>query len=307
MSRVARRRLALDWLDLGPALVTRPGFEASPPRVGPASDGEVAAVDAASAQRNGLGVLAPVPEADGPAPAFTAEDATPGPDEGPLAMSPVTEGRAPVPAREDRRLAPEEGEPAADAEGAWIRLRHQVEVCTDCGLATTRRQTVFGAGARTARLMVIGEAPGAEEDARGEPFVGQAGRLLDLMLAEIGLERGADVFICNVLKCRPPGNRNPAPDEVAACAGFLERQIQQVRPRAVLLLGSFAIRSILQSEASVGSQRGKVHRRTIGGVELPIIVSYHPAYLLRNPADKRKSWEDLLRLSDTLTQVSAPA
>lgn len=199
---------------------------------------------------------------------------------------------------------------AESAESAWQRLQDEVRGCTACGLAASRRQTVFGVGARTAPLMIIGEAPGAEEDARGEPFVGQAGRLLDLMLAEIGLARGADVFICNVLKCRPPGNRNPAPDEVAACSGYLERQVRLVRPRAVLLLGSFAVRAILQTEASVGSQRGQVHRRTIAGVDLPIVVSYHPAYLLRNPADKRKSWEDLLRLGDALAEAvtaAAPA
>ena len=196
---------------------------------------------------------------------------------------------------------------AIDPDTAWQRIQEEVRGCTACGLAKTRRRTVFGVGARTAPLMIIGEAPGAEEDARGEPFVGQAGRLLDLMLAEIGLARGADVFICNVLKCRPPGNRNPAPDEVAACAGFLEAQVRLVRPRAVLLLGGFAVRAILQTEASVGSQRGKVHHRTIGGVELPIVVSYHPAYLLRNPADKHKSWDDLLRLSDVLAQAMAGA
>lgn len=286
MSHVARRRLALGWLDLGPSLVARPGFERSRPGRVPSpvegSDQTDVAVDA-----DGLDLAEGGRQSEG-------VDRT-GADE-----------RADDIDRVDDIDRADDVDRAGDAEGAWVRLRQQVEVCTNCALATTRRQTVFGAGERTASLMIIGEAPGAEEDARGEPFVGQAGRLLDLMLAEIGLGRGADVFICNVLKCRPPGNRNPLPEEVAACAGFLERQVRLVRPRAVLLLGSFAVRSILQTEASVGSQRGRVHRRTIAGVDLPIIVSYHPAYLLRNPADKRKSWEDLLRLSAALAEATAP-
>ncbi len=179
-------------------------------------------------------------------------------------------------------------------------LRDLVSQCTACPLATQRRQTVFGVGAAQAACMIIGEAPGAEEDERGEPFVGQAGRLLDRMLASIDLDRSADVYIANVVKCRPPGNRNPTPVEVAACAGFLARQVELVRPRVVLLLGRFAIQSMLATDASVGSLRGRVHPIRAAGREIPAVVSYHPAYLLRNLPEKRKSWDDLLLLSDLL-------
>ncbi len=209
----------------------------------------------------------------------------------------VSRPRAPASAPATEVAAPDRSVAAPDR---WVALQHEVSQCTACELSKSRRQTVFGVGPRTAPCMIIGEAPGAEEDARGEPFVGQAGRLLDQMLAAIGLSRERDVFICNVLKCRPPGNRNPAPAEVAACAGFLQRQIDEVRPKVLFLLGSFAVRSILVTDASVGSQRGKVHRRQFGAVELPIVVSYHPAYLLRNLPEKRKSWEDLLLLADQL-------
>jgi uracil-DNA glycosylase family 4 len=211
--------------------------------------------------------------------------------------------------------APQAGLPAPQAvvhapgtaADAWEQLQAEVRVCTACELSKSRRQTVFGVGPRTAGCMIIGEAPGAEEDARGEPFVGQAGRLLDQMLAAIDLTRERDVFICNVLKCRPPGNRNPTPGEVAACAGFLRRQIDAVRPKVLLLLGGFAVRSILETDASVGSQRGKVHRRRFGDREVPVIVSYHPAYLLRNLPEKRKSWEDLLLLSEQLAATRDPS
>lgn len=198
---------------------------------------------------------------------------------------------------------PVEGLPARppDVESAtWEELRGAVSQCTACGLCKTRRQTVFGVGPQQARCMIIGEAPGAEEDARGEPFVGQAGRLLDRMLAAIDLTREGDVFITNVLKCRPPENRNPAPAEVAACAGYLGRQIALVQPTILLLLGRFAIQSVLGTDASVGSLRGRVHRYRSGTLDLPVVVSYHPAYLLRNLPEKRKSWEDLLLAADTL-------
>jgi len=145
--------------------------------------------------------------------------------------------------------------------------------------------------------MFIGEAPGAEEDARGEPFVGQAGRLLDNMLASIGRSRRVDadhpVFIANVLKCRPPGNRNPQPEEVAACEPFLLRQIELVRPRLVLVMGRFAAQSVLHTDAPISALRGRVHRLPVAGRQVPAVVTYHPAYLLRNLADKAKAWADL--------------
>ena len=153
----------------------------------------------------------------------------------------------------------------------------------------TCTQTVFGVGDEQADWLLVGEAPGAEEDARGEPFVGQAGRLLDNMLAAIGLARGENVYICNVLKCRPPGNRNPEPFEVAQCTPHLLRQLELIRPKLILAMGRFAVQALLNTEASIASLRGRLHRYQ--GV--PLIVTYHPAYLLRNLPDKAKAWEDL--------------
>jgi DNA polymerase len=156
---------------------------------------------------------------------------------------------------------------------------------------------VFGVGNPNAEWMLIGEAPGAEEDARGEPFVGQAGRLLDNMLASVGLERTGrtpqSVYIANVLKCRPPGNRNPEPSEVALCEPFLLRQIELVKPKLIVVMGRFAAQSLLGTDASIASLRGRGHRVNVAGREIPVVVTYHPAYLLRNLADKSKSWADL--------------
>lgn len=176
----------------------------------------------------------------------------------------------------------------------WQPLREQVTTCTACALCRTRSRTVFGVGAAQARWMLVGEAPGAEEDAKGEPFVGKAGQLLDAMLGAIGLDRRADVFIANVLKCRPPRNRDPLPEEVAACEPFLLRQLELVAPDVVLVLGRFAAQSVLGTDASIASLRGRVHRKEVGGRSIPLVVTYHPAYLLRTPADKSKSWADLL-------------
>jgi len=175
----------------------------------------------------------------------------------------------------------------------WPGLRAAVAGCRACGLSRTRTQTVFGVGDERARWMLVGEAPGAEEDARGEPFVGQAGRLLDNMLATISLARGRDVFIANVLKCRPPGNRNPEPEEVACCEPFLRRQVELVAPRVILVMGRFAAQSLLRTDASIASLRGRVHRYVAGEREVPVVVTYHPAYLLRNLGDKAKAWADL--------------
>ncbi len=192
--------------------------------------------------------------------------------------------------------AAEQRERAIAAMG-WDDLQAAVAGCTACGLCRSRTQTVFGVGSRTARWMIVGEAPGAEEDERGEPFVGQAGRLLDNMLEAIGRSRRADaarpVYIANVLKCRPPGNRNPQPEEVGSCEPFLLRQLALVQPALVLVMGRFAAQSVLRSEAAVSALRGRVHRLPVGGRDLPAVVTYHPAYLLRNPADKAKAWADL--------------
>lgn len=175
----------------------------------------------------------------------------------------------------------------AEALG-WEELRASVAGCTRCVLHQGRTQTVFGVGSPDADWMLIGEAPGAEEDRRGEPFVGRAGKLLDEMLRAIGEARDS-VFIANILKCRPPNNRDPKPDESAACRSYLERQIELVQPKIILAVGRIAAQQLLDSDAPVGRLRGKVHR--LG--ETPLIVTYHPAYLLRSPSQKRKSWDDL--------------
>jgi uracil-DNA glycosylase family 4 len=181
----------------------------------------------------------------------------------------------------------------------WVELKKAVSGCASCGLHKTRTQTVFGVGDENADWMLIGEAPGAEEDRLGEPFVGQAGRLLDNMLAAIGLRRGENVYIANVLKCRPPGNRNPQPEEVAKCTPHLLQQIEMVRPKLILALGRFAAQTLLDTDASIASLRGKVHR--YAGV--PLIVTYHPAYLLRTLPDKAKAWEDLVFARKTMASL----
>lgn len=172
----------------------------------------------------------------------------------------------------------------------WPELEAAVASCTYCGLHECRTRTVFGVGAREADWMVIGEAPGAEEDRRGEPFVGRAGKLLDEMLHAAGLGRGS-VFIANILKCRPPGNRDPAPAEADACRAWLDRQIELVQPRLILALGRVAAQALLGSEETVGRLRGRVHG--VGDPPVPVVVTYHPAYLLRTPLQKREAWKDL--------------
>jgi DNA polymerase len=185
--------------------------------------------------------------------------------------------------------------PEPKVEG-WIPLKAAVSGCTRCGLHQTRTQTVFGVGDENADWMLIGEAPGAEEDRLGDPFVGQAGKLLDNMLAAIGLSRRKNVYIANVLKCRPPGNRNPAPDEVEKCTPYLLQQIELTRPKLILAMGRFAAQTLLKSDASIASLRGRLH--SYAGV--PLIVTYHPAYLLRTLEDKAKAWEDLLFARKTM-------
>ena len=181
----------------------------------------------------------------------------------------------------------------------WPQLKAKVKGCTDCGLRAGCTQTVFGVGDESANWMLVGEAPGAEEDRLGEPFVGQAGKLLDNMLAAIGLARGENVYIANVLKCRPPGNRNPEPGEVAKCAPHLARQIALIRPKLILAMGRFAAQTLLGTDATIGSLRGTVHRYQ--GV--PLVVTYHPAYLLRNLPDKAKAWADLLFAQKTIASL----
>jgi len=190
--------------------------------------------------------------------------------------------------------------PATVAALDWPELREAVAACTACKLCEGRRQTVFGVGHPRAHWMIVGEAPGEQEDRQGEPFVGKSGQLLDNMLRAIALTRGEaeparQVYIANTIKCRPPGNRNPEPDELAKCEPFLIRQVQLVQPKIILALGRFAVQSLLRSSEPVGRLRGRVHRYQ--GV--PLIVSYHPAYLLRNPEDKAKAWDDLCLAVET--------
>ncbi|MFM9885896.1 MAG: uracil-DNA glycosylase family protein [Burkholderiales bacterium] len=182
----------------------------------------------------------------------------------------------------------------------WPELKAAVAGCTACGLCKTRTNTVFGVGDEDADWLLVGEAPGAEEDARGEPFVGQAGRLLDNMLAAIDLVRGKNVYIANVLKCRPPSNRNPEPGEVARCSPHLIRQIALIRPKLIVAMGRFAAQTLLASDASISSMRGR--RFQYQGV--PLIVTYHPAYLLRSLQDKSKAWEDLLFARRTMRSLA---
>ena len=183
----------------------------------------------------------------------------------------------------------------------WNALRAAVGECAACPLHKSRTQAVFGVGDENADWLLVGEAPGAEEDRQGEPFVGQAGQLLDAMLASIELARGRKVYIANVLKCRPPGNRNPEPAEVERCAPHLARQIALIRPKLILAMGRFAAQTLLGTDASIASLRGKLH--SYQGV--PLIVTYHPAYLLRTPADKAKAWQDLLFAVDTMAGTQA--
>ncbi len=202
----------------------------------------------------------------------------------------------PLPAGEG--ASPADGGGAEIARLDWAALKERVTACTACPLHQTRTQAVFGVGDEAAQWLFVGEAPGAEEDARGEPFVGQAGKLLDNMLASIGLRRGDNVYIANVLKCRPPGNRNPHPDEVRRCEPYLARQIELIRPRLIVTLGKFAAQTLLGKEATIASLRGTVHDYR----GIPLIVSYHPAYLLRNLPDKAKAWEDLCLARQTMAE-----
>ncbi|MFZ9373608.1 MAG: uracil-DNA glycosylase [Burkholderiaceae bacterium] len=264
----------------------------------------------------GIRVWLPRADAEAPAPVATLAPlaplvplAPPAP-QAQHARSEVAAGPAPL----VRPAAPSSAALAARPAGVeamdWSALRTAVAGCEACKLCSTRRNTVFGVGAERADWMVVGEAPGENEDLQGEPFVGQAGKLLDNMLRAVGLSRagsadGTDsavaganggVFIANVLKCRPPGNRNPQPDEIAQCEPFLKRQVALVQPKVILAMGRFAVQSLLQSDEPIGKLRGRVHQYE--GV--PLVVTYHPAYLLRNLPDKAKAWADLCLARATL-------
>ncbi|KIG10384.1 uracil-DNA glycosylase [Caballeronia concitans] len=218
------------------------------------------------------------------APPFEAYDDLPWTDDAPHFQPPVAQ------------------EPADDIRTLdWTSLAERVAGCERCRLCERRTNTVFGVGDREADWMLIGEAPGENEDKLGEPFVGQAGKLLDNMLRSLSLSRESNVFIANVIKCRPPGNRNPEPEEVARCEPYLQRQVELVKPKVIVALGRFAAQSLLKSEGSIASLRGRVHEYR--GV--PVIVTYHPAYLLRSLPDKAKAWADLCLARQTYQDALA--
>jgi DNA polymerase len=200
-----------------------------------------------------------------------------------------------------RPVAPQ---PELAAGLGWDELRAAVAACQRCELHATRTQTVFGVGNPSARWMFIGEAPGAEEDRQGEPFVGRAGQLLTSMLRALGLRR-EEVFIANVLKCRPPGNRDPRPAEAASCRGYLERQVALVNPTLVVAVGRIAAQNLLATETPIAKLRGKVH--SFGAQGWPLVVTYHPAYLLRSPGEKRKAWQDLVQARQLCDRLGAAA
>ncbi|MDO5288298.1 MAG: uracil-DNA glycosylase [Pseudomonadota bacterium] len=266
-----------------------------------------------------------------PAEAAPATAAVPAPVAAPAPTAPprvpaTPPARAPAAAEAAAAARPLAPRPEGVADMDWPALQAAVAGCRACGLCAGRTNTVFGVGSQRAQWMVVGEAPGENEDRQGQPFVGQAGKLLDNMLAALGLSRQAElndppgaepagpadgalpaprlaqrgVYIANVLKCRPPGNRNPQPDEVAQCEPYLRRQVALVQPRIILAMGRFAVQSLLQTTEPIGRLRGRVHRYQ--GV--PVIVTYHPAYLLRALPEKAKAWEDLCLARATLGSES---
>jgi DNA polymerase len=210
----------------------------------------------------------------------------------PVADTPVQNTSVPTPA-----VMPPPGQASPD----WVALEAAVRTCTKCALHKTRTQTVFGVGNRRAQWMFIGEAPGADEDARGEPFVGRAGQLLNAMLAALGLKR-EEVFIANVLKCRPPNNRDPQADEVEQCEPYLIRQIELIQPKLIVALGRHAAHSLLKTDLALARLRGQ----RLSYQNIPLVVTYHPAYLLRTPSDKRKAWEDLRRARSIIAETTTP-
>lgn len=207
--------------------------------------------------------------------------------------APAVAARGPAP------LAPSGLSAAVPDAADWEGLAARVRACTLCGLHRSRTQTVFGVGKRDASLFVIGEAPGADEDRQGEPFVGRAGQLLNAMLRAIGLPR-SEVFIANILKCRPPNNRDPEPNEAASCTPYLSQQIELVKPRVLLAVGRISAQWLLQTDTPIGRLRGRA--LTYGERGTPLVVTYHPAYLLRSPLEKAKAWTDLCLVKDLLSR-----
>lgn len=205
----------------------------------------------------------------------------------------------PIEADEQEQISPAAERVSAIQKMDWQALQSCVQDCQACHLATTRTQAVLGVGDPNADWLIVGEAPGAEEDRKGEPFVGQAGKLLDNMLAAIQLKRGDNVYIANVLKCRPPENRDPRGEEVLECDPFLKRQVELIQPKLIIALGKFASQTLFQTEDKIADLRGRLHQYN----NVPVIVTYHPAYLLRNLADKAKAWEDLCFAKSTMQRL----
>ncbi|WP_186081536.1 uracil-DNA glycosylase [Burkholderia gladioli] len=270
----------------------RPAPGAKRPSDSVAPDMVARAPDAARAARD---------EPPAPAMKAPAEEAPPFDDPSWFDLAPAPDapppGSAPLPSAQPAAAL------ASVADLGWDELEARVADCQRCRLCEKRTQTVFGVGDREADWMLVGEAPGENEDKQGEPFVGQAGKLLDSMLHALSLERSNNVYIANVIKCRPPGNRNPEPDEVARCEPYLQRQVALVKPKLIVALGRFAAQTLLKSDGSIASMRGRVHQYE--GV--PVIVSYHPAYLLRSLPDKSKAWADLCLARDTFGKATGGA
>lgn len=225
----------------------------------------------------------------------------------PVSLSPVSEAlisapRSAVPLQTSSSVDAQTPSPAVQASGMdWAELEQAVTDCRACRLCERRKQAVLGVGDRAADWMFVGEGPGAEEDERGEPFVGQAGRLLDAMLASVGMKRGQDVYIANAVKCRPPGNRTPEADEMRACLPYLERQIALVKPRLLIAMGRPAAQTLLgQEDLRISASRKRLFQHPSG---IPVVVTYHPAYLLRNLTDKAKAWEDLCFAQDEMAKL----
>ena len=221
------------------------------------------------------------------------------------APAPVARPVLPQPVAEEARPAPLREAPAASAASGvagmdWPALGEAVSACRACRLCERRKQAVLGVGDAQADWLFVGEGPGAEEDERGEPFVGQAGKLLDAMLAAIGLARGENVYIANAVKCRPPNNRTPELDEIEACRPYLERQIALIRPKLIVALGRPAAQTLIGGDVKIGAARG----RLFSYLDVPVIVTYHPAYLLRNLADKARAWEDLCFAQDQMRRLA---
>jgi DNA polymerase len=299
------RRRAWDALALGPLWRLR-----APPADAPPADAQVAAAQEAG----GAPAPAQATRTDLPADGEAQRDPRAAGEEPGLAVTGPTGVATPTPSDERREGRVAAGpaaagdasapDPSASAPGQWQRERliaglpwsglvDAVSACVACELGPRRRNAVFGIGPQSATWMLVGEAPGEQEDLSGMPFVGSAGQLLDRMLASIGVDRERDVFITNVLKSRPPRNRDPLPQEVAACEPFLLRQIELVRPRIIVVLGRFAAQSLLRTDATIASLRGRVHTYRCADREIPLVVTYHPAYLLRTLPDKAKAWADL--------------